>query len=71
MKTNTTQATPTTFSAIERGLGLRLDWWIATDDRLAVFRFDAARGEYLGVSVSDAPDWLDELRRVSGVTKEE
>lgn len=62
----------TTFEAVEAGLGVRLDWWIATDSTLSLVRWDAyARRDnptnlgYLTLSVRFEPLWLAELREMT------
>ena len=65
----------TTFAAIERGLGTRLTWWIASSDRLIALRssLDYPRS-YASASIEPgfgeailAP-WVAELRARSGYT---
>lgn len=62
----------TTFAAIEAGLAARLDWWIASEDGLALYRWKGpdrlSYSDYPGLVVShifQAPAWLTELRRLS------
>jgi hypothetical protein len=53
----------TTFSACEAGLGVRLDWWIATADQLAVFRWVGPTPyRYRGRLLAEPPPWLHDLR---------
>lgn len=57
----------TTFAACEDGLGVRLSWWIATQDQLRCFRWqgpDRFRYRALLVATPD-PDWLLYLREQS------
>jgi proteasome lid subunit RPN8/RPN11 len=64
----------TTFAAIEKGLGRRLEWWIASSDRLISVTMTgmmgssrAADGTY-AFSVCEVlkePSWLAELRQRS------
>ena len=57
----------TTFSAVERGLGCRLDWWIATADRLAVVRWvGPGMHTYQTEPWEAEPPWLERLRALSG-----
>ncbi len=57
----------TTFSAIERGLGRMFDWWIATSDGLALFRWKGP-GVYTYAPhlITQSTEWVDKLREVSG-----
>lgn len=56
----------TTFAAVEAGLGRRLEWWIATADRVRCFAWSGpTRYAYSGREVSslaETADWLAELR---------
>lgn len=52
----------TTFAACEAGLGARLDWWIATSDQVARYRFCGPdKHDYAPQPVGELP-WLAELR---------
>jgi proteasome lid subunit RPN8/RPN11 len=53
----------TTFRAVEAALGRRLQWWIVTLDQVAVFTF--VEGEYRSAPVTEALEWVSELRRLS------
>lgn len=56
----------TTFSAIERGLGVRLDWWIATTNGFVVVRWEGPELYDYRTSPCDAePEWLERLRELS------
>ncbi len=58
----------TTFSACEAGLGVRLEWWIATLDEVRCFTFcGPGRYDYTGRAAADqeTAGWLAELRRRS------
>lgn len=66
----------TTFAAIEAGLGARLDWWIVSEDSIALFKWYgpdrlAYRGDTLRVwgppspVLTGDPPWVFELRRQS------
>ncbi len=56
----------TTFAAIEAGLGRRLDWWIMTEDRVSLFRWEGpSRFHYAARPVREEPPWVGELRRIS------
>jgi hypothetical protein len=63
----------TTFSAVERGLGRRLLWWICTKDQVLTWAWDGP-DKYHYAAVLDSeynyepqvnPGWLEELRRLS------
>ena len=57
----------TTFAAIESALADRLDWWIATGDRLVlVRRVGPDELDYSVLPVSQQPPWLHRLRTLSG-----
>lgn len=62
----------TTFSAIERGLGRRLTWWIANDSALTILLW-AGPSEYIyaaeHVRVGHEPPWVVELRQKSKGTE--
>lgn len=56
----------TTFSAIERGLGRRLRWWIASDDALVELTWRGPGAlDYRSMRVDEAPKWLAPLRQRS------
>jgi len=59
----------TTFAAIEAGLGVRLQWWIANADRVVELQWIGpdrlAYGQIL--LGPDDPDWAAELRRRSEI----
>ena len=59
----------TTFSAIERGLGRRFQWWITTTDQLFVYEWcGPGLYDYAGervVGVLEGSPWVRELRRKS------
>lgn len=57
----------TTFDAIERGLGRRLQWWIATSDAVARFSWDERAGRYFRAETmknapAAEPTWVPYLR---------
>ncbi len=55
----------TTFSAIERALGKKLKWWIASSDHVAVFQWVGPdKYNYAGSPVL-APAWTYQLRELS------
>jgi len=54
-----------TFKAIEAGLGMRLEWWIATGDQIALIRWTSSRG-YVASTPPYEQLWLAELRIRSG-----
>lgn len=61
----------TTFSAVELGLGRKLEWWIATRDALGCWVHSGpSKLDYMSISnVSGAcPPWLYTLRAHSGMT---
>lgn len=50
----------TTFDAVERALGRRLSWWIASEDEtILCSRVDA---DYAVAAVRSEPYWIEELR---------
>ena len=56
----------TTFSAVELALGRRLDWWIASADRVALVRWRGPGNYDYGTETLEAdPSWVAELRSVS------
>lgn len=66
----------TTFGAIERALGMKLRWWIASSDTLSVWFRDCddppLADSYAGSYVLDEPSWVEPLRKLSeGLTIEE
>lgn len=61
----------TTFAAVEAALGKRLAWWITTSDRVALVWWDGPnRLDYVQKSVDD-PQWISELRSISGYQQKE
>jgi hypothetical protein len=61
----------TSFAANEVGLGKRYDWWIVTGSAVGLVRWRGpGRLDYeVWVLLSEEPDWVDELRRVSRLNK--
>lgn len=56
----------TTFSAVERGLGVCLDWWITSANALVcVRRSGPFENEYRSELHSGHPSWLEQLRVLS------
>jgi len=56
----------TTFSAVEIGLGKKLDWPIISGDNMIITRFlGPGKYDYIYHVVSEKPDWFDELRKIS------
>jgi len=56
----------TTFAACEAGLGLRLDWWIATADQVLRFRWcGPGRTDYVSQEPLGPTTWLERLRQLS------
>lgn len=56
----------TTFSAVERGLGRRLEWWIASMDRVIVLRWcGPGKHDYKSNLVEEEPAWGAKLRELS------
>jgi len=57
----------TTFAANEQGLGKRYDWWIITGTAVGLVRWRGPkRLDYeVWVLLSEEPEWVDELRRIS------
>jgi hypothetical protein len=56
----------TTFHAVEVALGVRLEWWIATQDAVAVFHHNEDSAPYVYTrSAVEKPDWYDELMRLA------
>lgn len=56
----------TTFSAVERGLGKKLDWWIASGDNMVLVRWSGPDAlDYSITSVTMEPDWVHKLRENS------
>jgi hypothetical protein len=53
----------TTFAAVEAGLGMRLDWWIVSDDKVTLSHW--VEGEYRTVFVALRPEWVDQLKERS------
>ena len=53
----------TTFAACEAALGIRLDWWIATSDRVIRYRWTGPYDlTYTSVDPLGPTPWLDQLR---------
>lgn len=60
----------TTFAAVEKGLGVKLNWWITSETHLIVARWAGPdRLAYTGTLIEDEPSWADELREKSGQMK--
>jgi hypothetical protein len=58
----------TTFAAIEAGLGMRLDWWIASEDRVTLIQWNGE--QYDGQRIwTNAFRWVKELRRASQIER--
>lgn len=57
----------TTFAAIEAGLGVRLKWWITSEDQLTLTTHEGGeRLHYVTFHIrSQQPSWLERLRQVS------
>lgn len=56
----------TTFSAVERALGKRLQWWITSSDRVALYTWAGGdKYNYEGGKIPD-PSWTAALRLNSG-----
>ncbi|MFQ6011385.1 MAG: Mov34/MPN/PAD-1 family protein [Nitrososphaerales archaeon] len=56
----------TTFSAIEKALGRRLQWWIATEDQLSLVTYAGpTEYAYAVLLLEEKPEWLDDLRNLS------
>ncbi|MEQ8272032.1 MAG: hypothetical protein RKU31_00120 [Deltaproteobacteria bacterium] len=56
----------TTFSALERGLGRRYDWWIATRDGFVVCRWSGPGPlDYRTERCDAEPTWVSRLRALS------
>jgi len=56
----------TTFAAIESALGLRIDWWITSDDHVVVCQWVGPDKLTYGVTKLDVePHWADALRKLS------
>ncbi len=56
----------TTFSALERGLGRRYDWWIATRDGFVVCRWSGPGPlDYRTERCDAEPSWVSRLRALS------
>jgi hypothetical protein len=59
----------TTFSAIERGLGRYLTWWICSEDHLVFVKHSGDKSRLVDYVVyhqkKTVPSWLEELRRLS------
>lgn len=55
----------TTFSAVERGLGRRIQWWITSADQVILLNWKGPGPyDYESTPVED-PAWVEELRRLS------
>ena len=54
----------TTFAAVEAALGVRLLWWIVSQERTVVIHW-AGDQRYESETVVNEPDWVAELRRLS------
>lgn len=56
----------TTFAAIEKALGRRIDWWIVTRDQIALYDWQGpGEHDYRGTLLVHVPSWADLLRRAS------
>ncbi len=56
----------TTFAAIESGLDCRLKWWITSSERTVLVEWKGpGRLDYSVALLTEEPDWVEELRRVS------
>ena len=56
----------TTFAGLEAALGMRLQWWITSRDKLAMFWWEGpGMYDYRGAELARDPAWLPELRRLS------
>jgi hypothetical protein len=56
----------TTFSSIERALGKKLNWWITSEDRVALVRwFGPGKHDYKALAVEDELVWVPRLRELS------
>ena len=56
----------TTFSAVELGLGRKLDWWIVTPELLTLTRWvGRKRLHYKTIEVAQRPEWFYGLLRYS------
>jgi hypothetical protein len=66
----------TTFAAIESALGIRLDWWIISNEDVSLVKwigpdkYDYSLFIFDACDHADAP-WVDELREVSYYQQEE
>ena len=60
----------TTFSAVERGLGCKLDWWIVTENTLMLLRSENWKKGFERLEDVTPRSWLNELRRLSGYYEE-
>ncbi len=55
----------TTFAAIEVALGKKLDWWIATKDRVTLIRTTTGTNYQKQYLMSEAFPWVETLRSMS------
>jgi hypothetical protein len=62
----------TTFSAVERGLGRRLTWWITNSSNTVALHWTGpGEHDYAPSVVTDEPDWVEQLRKHSEEEKED
>lgn len=62
----------TTFSAIERALGKKLQWWITSSDRVALVTWSGpGKLDYTGGELLKTPPWVPELRHLSNYYNKE
>lgn len=54
----------TTFRPVDQALGKDLHWWIATGDRLALYRWVGTH--YASFPMLSEPTWVADLRDLSG-----
>ena len=55
----------TTFEAVERGLGLRLIWWITSSDHVILMSYGGEKFSYPQITLEYEPSWVRTLRRLS------
>lgn len=57
----------TSFAGQEQALGKRLEWFITSGDRVAMFWWEGpGKYDYRGAELAHTPTWVGELRRLSG-----
>lgn len=59
----------TTFDAMEEGLGLRLEWWITSSNRLISCKWQGKQDYSSQEDFGVYPEWLPKLRSLSGYGK--